>query len=501
MESSRLFVKNLPPSIKETDFRKHFALGGRQVTDIKLIPNRRIGFVGYQTAEEAVQAAKYFNRSYIRMSKIAVELARPIEDSSLPSATPVKNATNKLPTPEPESGAADKVKAETKADDANFKKRKRSEVDESDPKLKEFLNVMRPGQTTASRLEGIQDQNLQEQDVEMPTVSVEAESDDEYEEIPARTPKRQREDAQDQIMTDAPVPLSNEHEQSVPLESATAALQKTDTTDDDWLRSRTNRLLDLLDPDDAAALVPRVTTPARHSEQAILEPSTANISVEAAGSAASDTETRHPSRTDAGTDEDDATEQIRRTARVFVRNLPFKATEAELRQHFEKYGPIDEVSLSIFWLVTPPFQSCNVMNPDRDSLCQKAFDENLGSNILVDASITEHGTFLIGFCDAHRGKRQSTNIALRYTFLYRFPARLKGLLTSCLKILPPLLPPTRRQMASHSRVGFFTSSPVRPKGNSSLMRLLLRTYLSGNRSNCGPKQKPLNANSLGTRFT
>jgi len=78
MESSRIFVKNLPPSINEVDFRKHFTSKGSEITDIKLISKRRIGYVGFKTPEDAAKAVKYFNRSYIRMSRIAVEVARPV---------------------------------------------------------------------------------------------------------------------------------------------------------------------------------------------------------------------------------------------------------------------------------------------------------------------------------------------------------------------------------------------------------------------------------------
>lgn len=78
MASSRIFVKGLPPNISEADFRKHFSANGREITDVKLIPKRRIGYVGYKTSDEAAKAVKYFNRSYIRMSKIVVESARPV---------------------------------------------------------------------------------------------------------------------------------------------------------------------------------------------------------------------------------------------------------------------------------------------------------------------------------------------------------------------------------------------------------------------------------------
>lgn len=81
MDSSRIFVKNLPPSITDGEIQSHFGAKGRQVTDVKLIPNRRIAFVGYKTAEEAQKAIKYFNRSFIRMSRISVEIAKPVRNA------------------------------------------------------------------------------------------------------------------------------------------------------------------------------------------------------------------------------------------------------------------------------------------------------------------------------------------------------------------------------------------------------------------------------------
>lgn len=77
MASSRIFIKGLPPNISEDEFKKHFGATST-ITDAKLIPHRRIGYVGYKTADDAAKAVKYFNRSFIRMSKIGVEIARPV---------------------------------------------------------------------------------------------------------------------------------------------------------------------------------------------------------------------------------------------------------------------------------------------------------------------------------------------------------------------------------------------------------------------------------------
>lgn len=339
VESSRLFVKNLPPSITEADFRKHFATGGREVTDIKLIPKRRIGYVGYRTSEDAAKAVKFFNRSYIRLSRISVEVARPISDPSLPTAKKAgPRVQNKLPTPEPEPRA--------KEADANDKKRKREGADESDPKLKEYLDMMRPGQTTSSKLEGIYGQQPSEQnDVEMAVAPVDDESDDEYEAIPAKKQKQQKEiveetpAAQVEVpspVVDPPKPI----DQDVPNTTGPA-----DATDDDWLRSRTNRLLDLVDPDDQSAL-PLPPAPPTQAPAVTSGPSLAEVELDRATPEA-------PSEPVVErTGEEVATEQINRTGRLFVRNLPFKATEAELAKHFQKYGETEEVSnhFSCLWM-------------------------------------------------------------------------------------------------------------------------------------------------------
>lgn len=77
MESSRIFVRNLPPNLSEDEFKTHFCKQ-HAITDAKYIGHRRIGYVGFKTPKDAVQAVKYFDKSFIRMSRIGVELARPV---------------------------------------------------------------------------------------------------------------------------------------------------------------------------------------------------------------------------------------------------------------------------------------------------------------------------------------------------------------------------------------------------------------------------------------
>lgn len=76
-DNTRIFITGLPPSFTDDELRRHFS-SRSYVTDAHVIPKRKIGFVGFKSNAAALDAVKYFNRSYIRMSKIAVEIARPV---------------------------------------------------------------------------------------------------------------------------------------------------------------------------------------------------------------------------------------------------------------------------------------------------------------------------------------------------------------------------------------------------------------------------------------
>ncbi len=76
--TTRVFVSGLPPSFTSKDLRAFFGQKFN-VTDAHVLPDRRIGFVGLADHESAKRSASYFNKSFIRMSKISVALARPVD--------------------------------------------------------------------------------------------------------------------------------------------------------------------------------------------------------------------------------------------------------------------------------------------------------------------------------------------------------------------------------------------------------------------------------------
>jgi len=187
-----------------------------------------------------------------------------------------------------------------------------------------------------------------------------AESDDEYEDIPPRPTKQSA-----QTASATEVAPAQEQTAAVPAPHATIELPvrhpgeefaveapqvPVNATDDDWLRSRTNRLLDLVDPNDPAfsgrpSVTVSATVPASDPQQ-----QTQDVAPPA-GNAMDIDEAPAKVRTP-----EDAIEMIKKTSRLFLRNLSYTVTEDDVRAHFSKFGTLDEVSTDSFIsYCIPPF--------------------------------------------------------------------------------------------------------------------------------------------------
>ena len=232
-------------------------------------------------------------------------------------------------------------------------KRKLDVLDEADPKLQEYLDVM--GAHPSKKMRNAEGLPTTVDEVLAPAVPVgleDGESDDEYEDIPARAQNQSNQIA-DQEMVDAPLAPSLESSAApaVVESSEPAPGVSLDATDDDWLRSRTNRLLDLVDPDDAAfALRPAASAAAPASASTPVPASSVENTASAKEHAP---EGPKEIASTSPKDPESALSLIEKTSRLFLRNLSYTVTEDDVREHFAKFGALEEVSCHMSLFLPP----------------------------------------------------------------------------------------------------------------------------------------------------
>ncbi|KAI9771137.1 MAG: Multiple RNA-binding domain-containing protein 1 [Geoglossum simile] len=350
MESSRVFVRGLPPRLTEEEFRKHFSTQWSP-TDAKLIPHRRIGYVGYKTPEEAAKAAKYFHKSFIRMSRIVVEIARPVDDDGLPRPQSTRGRDS------PKRRKELHLRNNTPPPNSRNNLKRKRDVGE-DEKLQEFLEVMQPPSRSKTWANGDAIRGVGHDMPKDQTVKdSEGERSGDHEPV-LENPKETVGD----IVGDG---LAFKHmkgtiykpldELSVPSErnSITDNTYATETereiveqsrtlvSDVDWLRSRTSRLLGLQDNvEDLGPTEIRYASADTNSHSETGETRQGPLEL-TEGLEEENAEER------GGGDRDAALEVINASRRLFVRNLSYGATEDDLRDQFSPFGSLEEVHLAI----------------------------------------------------------------------------------------------------------------------------------------------------------
>ncbi|KAK8163889.1 hypothetical protein IWX90DRAFT_242754 [Phyllosticta citrichinensis] len=341
MASSRIYISSLPPTLSDAEFKKHFAQQDA-ITDAKLLAHRRIGFVGYKTPEAAAKAVKYFNKTFIRMSRIGVTLADPVGQA------PEPRKRKRTPTAQ----VSDEKEHKSPASPENALKRKRGVDQEvaSDPKLKEFMEVMKaPSKVKAWQNDDIQvDQTVVESDTNVETVQVEeAESDEEYQTV-EKKPKRVSPPPPAE-----PIPAPKDTKETEPEASQPALEDAEDAqapagpvTDEDWLRSKTSRLLGLVDDNEEEATLRPKPSDVDKSADVSGNSHARDVVQDLARDVAQDQEDQSP---DSKSSEQVETEidKIHQTGRLFLRNLPYDVSEDEIRKAFRTHGDLEEVHVPL----------------------------------------------------------------------------------------------------------------------------------------------------------
>ena len=343
-------MRGLPPNMNAEDFKKHFSKHSA-VTDVKFMPHRRIGYVGYKSPEDAASAVKYHNKSFIRMSRIGVEIARSVEEQSALKLERV--SANTLDNNHPRKGEDLPAKS---AYDGKRKRESKTALDARSTKLQEFLEVMQPPsrsktwQNQAGATHGVTGSSIDNHE----RGYNEAGSDEEYEPVPKKLKSERGIEGKTQVLElprrEAGPPQSEPamKNASIGIEADTQELSDAlpAATDADWLRSRTSRLLGLVDDDEALAqeASPKQEEVHQNATQAVVE------GAKSSGSANEeiqvDHEARGASETAMALPSAEVEDRKSGNGRLFVRNLTYTITEEELRQHFAAgaYGTVEEVS-------------------------------------------------------------------------------------------------------------------------------------------------------------
>ena len=170
---------------------------------------------------------------------------------------------------------------------------------------------------------------------------------------------------QSEVNENVDIPMSDKQEKDEE-EGETAPV-----SDADWLRSKTSRLLGLLDEDEQAEFNDhKAEEPAKARSPSAEEPESRNGAIDniaaqpPTNQEEDDDEEEQEDAPQTTEEQNKNIELIRDSARLFVRNLAYDTTDADLQPLFAEYGKLEEVSLffSIFFFpFTLPFIRTNIL--------------------------------------------------------------------------------------------------------------------------------------------
>lgn len=336
---SRVIVKGLPKYYAESDLRGKFVGQSLDPTDVQLRRNaqgesRRFAFVGFRTEEEAEKAVSHFNGTFFDTSKIQVELAKTFVDPTVPKSWKEKSAQRREYLERIEAKVA---RAQERKDGKRKRvKREKKKVEPESKELKEFMDVMKPAVQQKSWNNGLEANEGGAPGVEDLNVALGVEekaSDNEYEDF-----GKKHEDDEEEMMPLSKVDVAAPAEQGedhvsdanddVSMPDETEKVVDEQASDMDWFMKHRTRIKE--GGDDSAQTV-------ESSQPKDVEP---------AAEAADEVESESESEVELSIEEQQ-TQKVLETGRLFLRNLNYATKEADFKALFSPYGPLKEVHVAL----------------------------------------------------------------------------------------------------------------------------------------------------------
>ncbi|KAL2930769.1 Multiple RNA-binding domain-containing protein 1 [Bienertia sinuspersici] len=318
---SRICVKNLPKYVNEDRLKEFFSEKG-EITDAKLMrtregKNRQFAFIGYRTEKEAEEAIKYFNKSYLDTSRILCEVAWRVGATNVPRPWSQHSKKQEKMDAKSNKICSNTVKLDKKI--AN----KCNEND--DPKFQEFLEVMQPRSKS----------KLWANDLVAPTSDQISQG-------------RAQHDKSKQVANNINGGESSQRE--VELHHGNQVNLKDVVHDDvlsdmDYFKSRVKKDWSDSESDTDGENAIDLDHDDKHGDGA----SQGNKDEEDGGQQMSPMEKVGCEFMNAGNlpPNSEVANEVLKSARLYVRNLPYAATEDELAELFSEYGNVSEVHVVI----------------------------------------------------------------------------------------------------------------------------------------------------------
>jgi len=371
--SSRLCVKNVPKRMDEGRLREHFARAG-EVTDVKVVRttdgiSRQMAFVGYKTEAMATEAMKYFDKTFIDTSRVEVRYARSVRSEQIPrpwskysqgsSANKDIESKKAAKDAEPEEeerwiGAREAKKlAKQKLREKYDPTFKAEQMMKEDPKFREFMELMMPSKQKFWN-DGFfenQDDLAMHEDAKktLNEGGDAASSDDEYQDM--------EDDNDDSASASSSGDDSDDVSESEDESDSDSEKVANDekVSDMDYFKSKQSAWNDDdedVDDDDSDDDLSSEDTESGEDSD---DDSDVNATV------GDDEATPDVVAGKSDDDEDDAEpvdpeskdviaadmEALSETGRIFVRNLPYTATEEEVADLFQKFGKLSAVHILV----------------------------------------------------------------------------------------------------------------------------------------------------------
>lgn len=337
MNMSRICVKNLPKYVAENSLRDFFSQKG-EVTDAKLMrtkdgKSRQFGFVGYRTEQEAEEAIKYFNKSFMDTCRITCEIARKVGDPDIPrpwSQHSLKKKENTLE--EEKSVTSSKVSKGGIVQEGNSKKSKKDDEND-DPQLQEFLQVM-------------QHRSKSKMWANDTVAAVSLEQGNAALDIKFHVEKGQTKKPDGDLAV-----INGEVKNVLEKEEAdqTKFLVNDEISDQDYIKSRTkNNWSDSDSSEDEDSDDGNDQSDSDdHQNKIHHDPVENTLEPDVFDGEADDGFNEVNDSADLSTSPKNKNDEVLESGRLFIRNLPYTCTEEELEEHFSKHGTINQVHIVI----------------------------------------------------------------------------------------------------------------------------------------------------------